>query len=200
MLCPKNQRLPFVWLKCSVKIFKSPLRVIGTEKMEPGNDSFGRVPGYPDTRGTQMPGVPRCPGYPGTQVPKYPAQPYSETNTNNYHTLIFESRPSALVHWNSTSGVVGMWVRIPAWPGRGACVLEQRHLTIIAPSFGWDVKLFGPVCCVMHAKRTLDTYREREGGLPRCFWIRALSTQQGGYVRATNLLYYYYNKMHHVRM
>ena len=29
-------------------------------------------------------------------------------------------------------------------------------------------------------------------GLPRCFWIRTLSTQQGGYVHATNLLYYYY--------
>ena len=25
-------------------------------------------------------------------------------------------------------------------------------------------------------------------GLPLCFWIRALSTQQGGYVRATNLI------------
>ena len=34
-------------------------------------------------------------------------------------------------------------------------------------------------------KRTQDTYRERAGGLPRC---RALSTQQGGYVRATNLI------------
>ena len=37
-------------------------------------------------------------------------------------------------------------------------------------------------------KRTQDTYREREGGLPRYIWIRALSTQQGGYVRATNLI------------
>ena len=35
-------------------------------------------------------------------------------------------------------------------------------------------------------KTTQDTYREREGGLPRCFWIRA---KQGGYVRATNRLY-----------
>ena len=33
----------------------------------------------------------------------------------------------------------------------------------------------------------VHTYREREG-LPLCFWIRALSTQQGGYVRATNLI------------
>ena len=41
-------------------------------------------------------------------------------------------------------------------------------------------------CVLCNArKRTQDTYREREGSLPRCFWIRALSTQQGGYVRYT---------------
>ena len=52
-------------------------------------------------------------------------------------------------------------------------------------------KAVGPVCCVMHVKepRTLIV---KEKGLHQCFWIRALSTQQGGYVRATNLLYYYY--------
>ena len=53
-------------------------------------------------------------------------------------------------------------------------------------------KAVGPVCCCNARKRTQGTYREREGGLPRCFWIRALSTQQGGYVRATNFLYYFY--------
>ena len=40
-------------------------------------------------------------------------------------------------------------------------------------------KAVGPVCCVMHVKepRTLIVKE-----------IRALSTQQGGYVRATNLI------------
>ena len=51
-------------------------------------------------------------------------------------------------------------------------------------------KAVGPRVLCDARKRTQDTYREREGGLPRCFLIRALSTQQGGYVRATNLLYY----------
>ena len=47
-------------------------------------------------------------------------------------------------------------------------------------------------------KRTQDTYREKEGGLPRCFWIRDLSTLQGGYVRATNCLYYYLYLSHDI--
>ena len=47
-------------------------------------------------------------------------------------------------------------------------------------------KAVGHVCCVMHVKepRTLIVKE-------KCFWIRALSTQQGGYVRAINLLYYF---------
>ena len=54
-------------------------------------------------------------------------------------------------------------------------------------------KAVGPVCRVMHLKEP-RTFIVKEKGLalPRCFWIRALSTQQGGYVRVTNLLYYYY--------
>ena len=43
----------------------------------------------------------------------------------------------------------------------------------------------------MHIKEP-RTLIAKEKGFPRYFWIRALSTQQGGYVRATNLLYYYY--------
>ena len=43
---------------------------------------------------------------------------------------------------DSSSGVVRMWVQsIPGLAGRGACVLEQDTITIIASSFGWDVKL-----------------------------------------------------------
>ena len=45
----KNQRL-----KCSVKILISRLRVFWNRKMEPGNDSFGRVSGY---QGTQVLGT-----------------------------------------------------------------------------------------------------------------------------------------------
>ena len=45
---PKNQRLPFVWLKCSVKIIKS--RNWKEKWKVPGNDRFSRVPGYPDTQ------------------------------------------------------------------------------------------------------------------------------------------------------
>ena len=52
-------------------------------------------------------------------------------------------------------------------------------------------KSVGPVCCVMHLKEPRTLIMKRRG-LPRCFWICALNTQQGGYVRATNLLYYYY--------
>ena len=48
-------------------------------------------------------------------------------------------------------------------------------------------KAVGPVCCVV-----LCCVVKEKGLAPRCFWIRALSTQQGGYVRATHLLYYYY--------
>ena len=44
----------------------------------------------------------------------------------------------------------------PGLAGRGACVLEQRHLTIIASSH---------VLCNAR-KRTQDTYREREGACP----------------------------------
>ena len=41
-----KQKNPFVRLKCSVKIFKS-FTGNWNRIMEPGNDSFGRVLGYP---------------------------------------------------------------------------------------------------------------------------------------------------------
>ena len=97
------------------------------------------------------------------------------------------SWPSGLVHRNSSSGVVRMWVRIPAWPVVALVSLSKtlnRNCFVIR----MRRKSVRPVCCVMHVKepRTLEREREREGGFPY-FWIRALSTQQGGYVRATNL-------------
>ena len=91
---------------------------------------------------------------------------------------------------DSSSGVVRMWVRIPAWPV-AALVSLSKTLNHNCFVLRMGRKAVGPVCCVMHVKepRTLIV---KEQGLARCFWIRALSTQQGGYVRATNLLYYYY--------
>ena len=53
-------------------------------------------------------------------------------------------------------------------------------------------KAVGAVCCVMHVNKKQNTYREREGACPGVSGFNALSTQKGGYVRATNLLYYYY--------
>ena len=79
----------------------------------------------------------------------------------------------------------------PAWPV-AALVSLSKTLNHNCFVLRMGRRAVGPVCCVMHVKTTQDTYREREGAWPRCFWIRALSTQQGGYVRATNLLYYYY--------
>ncbi len=96
---------------------------------------------------------------------------------------VVAERSSAL---DSSSGVVRMWVRIAIWP---VTVLVSLSKTLNHNCFVLQMgrKAVGPVCCVMHVKEP------RRRGLPRCFWIRALSTQQGGYVHATNLLYYYYH-------
>ena len=93
---------------------------------------------------------------------------------------IVAERSSAL---DSSSGVARMWVRIPAWPALVSLSKTLNHNCFV---LRMGRKAVGPVCCVMHVKepRTLIVKRR---GLPRCFWIRALSTQQGGYVRATNL-------------
>ena len=45
-------------------------------------------------------------------------------------------------------------------------------------------KTVGPVCLCNARKRTQDTYHEREGACPGVSGFCALSTQQGGYVRA----------------
>ena len=75
-------------------------------------------------------------------------------------------RSSAL---DSTSGVVRMWVRIPSWP---VAVLVSLSKTLNHNCFVLRMgrKAVCPMCCVMHLKRTQDTYRKREGGLPQCFW------------------------------
>ena len=46
------------------------------------------------------------------------------------------SWPSGLVHWTQVL-VLSENQNVGSIPGSGTCVLEQGHLTIIAPSFGW---------------------------------------------------------------
>ena len=89
---------------------------------------------------------------------------------------------------DSSSGVARMWVQIPAWQV-AALVSFSKTLNHNCFVLQMGRKGVGPVCCVMHVKepRTLIV-KETRRGLPRCFLIRALSTQQGGYVRATNLI------------
>ena len=93
---------------------------------------------------------------------------------------VVAERSSAL---DSSSGVVRMWVRIPAWPVAALASLSKtlNHNCFV---LRMGRKAVGPVCCVMHVKepRTLtvkiiiiiiiiiimDTYiaPEREGACP----------------------------------
>ena len=93
---------------------------------------------------------------------------------------VVAERSSAL---DSSYGVVRMWVQIPAWPV-AALVSLSKTLNHNCFVLRMGRKAVGPVCCVMHVKEPITLYW--------CFWIRALSTEQGGYVGATNLMYYYY--------
>ena len=90
---------------------------------------------------------------------------------------VVAERSSAL---DSSSGVVRMWVRIPAWPV-AALVSLSNTLNPNCFVLRMGRKAVGPVCCVMHVKEPRSLVKEK---------ALALSTQQGGYVRATNLLYY----------
>ena len=78
----------------------------------------------------------------------------------------------------------------PGLAGRSACVLEQDTFSHNCFVLRMGRKSVGPVCCVMHVKEPRTLVKEK--GLARCFWIRTLSTQQGGYVHATNILIHYY--------
>ena len=93
---------------------------------------------------------------------------------------VVAERSSAL---DSSSDVVRMLVQIQAW-SVVALVSLSKTLNHNCFVLRMGRRAVGPVCCVMHVKepRTLIV---KEKGL-------TLSTQQGGYVRATNLLYYYY--------
>ena len=71
-------------------------------------------------------------------------------------------RSSAL---DSSSGVVRMWVRIPAWPV-AALVSLSKTLNHNCFVLRMGRKAVGPVCLCNALKRTQDTYREREGACP----------------------------------
>ena len=102
---------------------------------------------------------------------------------------VLQGSGSVLLPLDSSSGVVRMWVRNPG--NQVTLVSLSKTLNHNCFVLRMGRKAVGSVCCVMHVKepRTLIL---KEKGLARCFWICALSTQQGGYVRAANLLYYYY--------
>ena len=93
--------------------------------------------------------------------------------------MVFKIEPKAHRHWSVvavrssaldsiSSGVVRMWVRIPA----ASLVSLSKTLNHNCFVLRMGRKAVDPVCCVMRKarKRTQDTYREREGGLPWCFW------------------------------
>ena len=89
---------------------------------------------------------------------------YIHMYTCRSHVGVMAERSSAL---DSSSGVVRMWVRIPAWPVEALKCPRARHLT---NSFVLRMgrKTVGPVCCVMHVKepRTLIV---KEKGLASVF-------------------------------
>ena len=69
----------------------------------------------------------------------------------NGNTTVFSlwSGPSAL---DSSSGIVGMWVRIPAWPRVAVLVSLSKTLNHNCFVLRMGRKAAGPVCCVMHVK------------------------------------------------
>ena len=73
-------------------------------------------------------------------------------------------RSSAL---DSSSGVVRMWVRIPAWPF-AALVSLSKTLNRNCFVLRMGCKAVGPVCCVMHVKEP-RTIIVKEKGLALVF-------------------------------
>ena len=92
---------------------------------------------------------------------------------------------------DSSSGVVRMWVRIPAWLV-AAVVSLSKTLSHNCFVLWMGRKAVGPVCCVMHIKEPRTLIVKEKGLAPVFLDSRLKQTQQGGYVRATNLLYHYY--------
>ena len=97
-------------------------------------------------------------------------------------------RSSAL---DSSSGVVRMWVRIPAWPVAALVSLSKtlNHNCFVLQMVRKTVRP-GVVCNAR--KRTQDTYREREGGLPVFLdWVAICATAPGVSLLTYMALYKY---------
>ena len=76
------------------------------------------------------------------------------------------SWPSSLVHSSdSSSDVVRMWVRIPAWP---VAMLVSLSKTLNHNSFVLRMgrEAAGPVCCVMHVKEPRTLIVKEKGLVP----------------------------------
>ena len=86
--------------------------------------------------------------------------PYTLNNQQVKVWSVVAERSSAL---DSSSGVVRMWVRIPAWLV-AALVSLSKTLNHNCFVIRMGRKAVGPVCCAR--KRTQDTYREGEGACP----------------------------------
>ena len=73
-------------------------------------------------------------------------------------------RSSAL---DSSSGVLRMWVRIPAWPVAALVFLSKtlNHNCFVL-RMGRTCKAVGPVCCVMHVKEPRTLIVKEKGLAP----------------------------------
>ena len=75
---------------------------------------------------------------------------------------------------DSSSGVVRMWVRIPAWPVAVLASLRKTlNLNCLVLRMGR--KAVGPVCCVMHVKEPRALIMKEKGLAPvfldsSCYW------------------------------
>ena len=75
---------------------------------------------------------------------------------------VVAERSSAL---DSSSGVVRMWVRIPAWPV-AALVSLSKTLNHNCSVLGMGHKAVGPMCCVMHIKEPRTLIVKEKGLAP----------------------------------
>ena len=94
---------------------------------------------------------------------------------------------------DSSSGVVRMWVRIPAWPV-AALVSLSKTLNHNCFVLRMGHKAVGPVCCVMHVKepRTLIV---KEKGLAPVFLDSRLEHPAGWICARYKSNHYYVNEL-----
>ena len=99
-------------------------------------------------------------------------------------------RSSAL---DSSSDVVRMWVRIPAWP---VAVLVSLSKTLNYNCFVlWmGRKAVGPMCCVMHVKELPRTLILKEKGLIAPVFLDSRLEHPAGWICARYKSYHYYKQ------